>query len=335
MKISGSVYSSKSEDLAAVIKDLDDHRVDMFHIDCNDDPRVFDDIASIRELSSTPIDLHIISPDPSKYFDRINELKVDYVTIQLEDLEEELMKPPGMNGQFGLAVTSNTEIEAFDPYADQLDFILFMATIPGQSGGQFDKSNFEKIRKFKARYPDKRVHVDGGVNNEVSFILRNMGVYASVSGSYLMNSDSMGAAMVELKTNEVESHFEVRDFMRTKSESPILGPGDRSIGNVLQSIEDNKLGFTVLVDDNGKLEGMISNADVRKGMLKNLTDLNAIRIEDITNPDPVVANEKMSVQELLKFVKRQSFPISYLPVVNDNKEVTGVVTFVNLIKGEL
>jgi len=42
-----------------------------------------------------------------------------------------------------------------------------MATIPGESGGKFDKSNFTKIREFSQQYPEKKIHVDGGVNAEV------------------------------------------------------------------------------------------------------------------------------------------------------------------------
>ena len=96
-----------------------------------------------------------------------------------------------------------------------------MATIPGESGGKFDKSNFTKIREFSQLYPDKKIHVDGGVNAEVSFILRNMGVYLSVSGSYLFNSVSIGSALLNLKLNEVESHFLVKDFMQ-KTDSSLL-----------------------------------------------------------------------------------------------------------------
>jgi CBS domain-containing protein len=103
----------------------------------------------------------------------------------------------------------------------------------------------------------------------------------------------------------------------------------------LQSIEDHKLGFTILVDENGKLDGLITNADVRKGMLKHIDNLNDISVEDMTNRDPVRANENFSVMELLQFIKQQSFPISYLPVVDDANTVTGAVTFFNLIKGEL
>ncbi len=335
MKISASVYSSKSQSLPEIIKDLDVHGADLFHIDCNDDMSVFDDIAEIKQLSKTPVDLHIISSEPEKFFSKAAELNVDYVTFQYENLKEKLIIPASITAKLGLAITSETDISVFEDYADKFDFILFMTTTPGQSGGVFDKSNFKKIRQFKQKFPDKRIHVDGGVNGEVSFILRNMGVYASVSGSYLMTSESMGAAMLNLKTHEVDSHFQVKDFMRTADELPLLKLKDRTVTGILQSIEDYDVGFTILIDEKGKLDGIVTNADVRKGLLKHTDNLNDVSVIDITNTNPVVANENFSVMELLRFIKQQSFAISYLPVVDDTNKVTGAVTFFNLIKGEL
>ncbi|MGD9390879.1 MAG: hypothetical protein PVG18_10465, partial [Thioalkalispiraceae bacterium] len=164
MKISASVYSSKQDSLQEIIRDLDAHHADLFHIDCNDNPAVFEDIARIRELSHTPIDLHIISPRPSRYFSDIAAQNVDYVTFQYENLEEKLDIPDSVTSRLGLAITSETDISVFDQYSEKFDFILLMATTPGKSGGEFNKQTFKKIREFRQRYPNKRIHVDGGVN---------------------------------------------------------------------------------------------------------------------------------------------------------------------------
>jgi ribulose-phosphate 3-epimerase len=56
VKISASIYSDKKRSLREVIQDLENHQVDLLHVDCNDDPRVFDDIAQIRKWCSIPID---------------------------------------------------------------------------------------------------------------------------------------------------------------------------------------------------------------------------------------------------------------------------------------
>lgn len=333
MKISASIYST-SRPLEEVVRELDAHRIDLFHVDCNDDPKVFDDIAKIRTLSKTPVDLHIISSTPEKYFPLLEKTPCDYVTFQYEDLPGKLEVPPTIKGKLGLAITAASEIDAFDAYADRFDFILMMATIPGKSGGEFNKDIFRKIRAFSKKYPEKRVHVDGGVNGEVSFILRNMGVYSSVSGSYLFKAETLGLALLNLKTHENESHFLVKDFMMTFGEIPVLRPNQRSFENVLRNIEEFQMGFTILADNDDKLEGIISNADVRKGLLKRIGWLNEIHESDLTNKTPVTVNENATVVELIRLIKSKKFPITYLPVVDNNNNVTGALTFFNLVKGE-
>lgn len=333
MKISASIYSTTA-DLEKVVCDLDNHRIDMFHVDCNDDTNVFDDIKNIRKWSKTPIDLHIISKTPEKYFPLLEKNPCDFITFQHEDLIGKLEIPSYIKGKLGLAITAASEIDAFEQYAERFDFILMMATIPGKSGGAFNKDIFRKIRLFKKRFPEKRIHVDGGVNGEVSFILRNMGVYASVSGSFLFNAESLGFALLNLKTLENESHFQVKDFMMSGDEVPVLMPENRSFENVLRNIEQYQMGFTILVDNKNNLEGIISNADVRKGLLNNINTLSAITEIDITNRTPITVNENATVVELIRLIKSKKFPITYLPVVNDTNKLVGALTFFNLVKGE-
>lgn len=333
MKISASIYST-SRDLEEIVRELDAHRIDLFHVDCNDDPKVFDDIAKIRTFSKTPIDLHIITSTPEKYFPLLEKTPCDYVTFQFENLPAKLEIPSTITGKLGLAITAVSDVDAFEPYADRFDFILMMATIPGKSGGEFNKDIFRKIRMFEKKYPGKRVHVDGGVNGEVSFILRNMGVYASVSGSYLFKAETVGSALLNLKTHENESHFLVKDFMLSGDEIPVLLPGNRSFENVLRCIEEFQMGFTILANAQNKLEGIISNADVRKGLLKNIGNLDGVSENDITNRTPVTVNENATVVDLIRLVKSKKFPITYLPVVDNENRVTGALTFFNLVKGE-
>lgn len=334
MKISASIYSDKKRPLEEVINDLVEHQVDLLHVDCNDDLAVFDDIKQIRELCNVPIDLHIITEKPSKYYDLLIENPVEYVTFQYEDLKEPLQIPSEVTGKKGIAVITPTPVTIFEEYPD-FDFILIMATIPGQSGGKFDTVNFGKIRAFRNLYPRKSIHVDGGVNGEVSFILRNMGATSAVSGSYLFNASSIGHALMNLTKREVESHYQIADFMIPLNESPVVKSSEVSLERVLKSIDAGKLGFTLIVDENQTLKGLISNADVRKGILRHLNDLNAIEIQSFLNDRPTVIQESASVLDMLRLIKQSPFPIMYLPVINSQGHATGIVTFVNLIKGEL
>jgi pentose-5-phosphate-3-epimerase len=334
MKISASIYSDKKRSLQEVIKDLVEHQVDLLHVDCNDDVNVFKDIERIREWCNIPIDLHIITEKPSTYFDLLRKTPVEYVTFQYESLKDQLTIPEGISGKIGLAVTTHTEIDVFDAYK-HFDFILIMATVPGQSGGVFDTYNFQKIRQFRKRYPNKSIHVDGGVNGEVSFILRNMGVSSSVSGSYLFNAPSIGHALMNLTKREIESGFSIADFMTPLEECPVVIEGELSLLKILETIETGQVGFSMVVNTTGKLTGIVSSADIRKGLLKKGGSSLLLEVEDTINRNPKVIEEEKTVLELLQYVKKTSFPLMYLPVVDKGFRAVGMVQFVHLIKAEI
>jgi len=95
------------------------------------------------------------------------------------------------------------------------------------------------------------------------------------------------------------------------------------------------MGFCLVVDKLQNFKGLISNADVRKGMLKNLDDLNQMNAIDLINEKPTFIEENESVLNMLKLIKTCSFPITYLPVLGSDGKSTGIVNFVNLIKAEL
>lgn len=334
MKISASIYSDKSRSLKEVIEDLVSHQVDMLHVDCNDDISVFEDIKQIRSWCNLPIDLHIITAEPSKYYQLLEDNPVEYVTFQYEDLKEPLEIPSHIQGKKGLAVITPTSIDVFDSF-QEFDFILIMATIPGQSGGVFDRINFDKIRMFRKKYPTKSIHVDGGVNGEVSFILRNMGVTSSVSGSYLFKGPSVGHQLMNLTKRSIESNFVVSDFMTPLDECPKVSESKLSFSEILMAIEKGDIGFTLVVNEKGLLEGLISNADIRKALLRHLTDFNAVNPNEVVNRAPLTVNESATVVELLQIVKKSPFTVSYLPVIDADKCVKGIVNFANLIKAEL
>ena len=334
MKISASVYSNKEKGLVELVKELDEYQVDSFHIDCNDDLSVFDDIDRIREVSNTPIDLHIISSQPEKFYESIARYQVEYVQFQYEDLKQKINPPHLEHTHYGLAITSDTPIEVFDEYRDDFHFLLMMTTVPGVSGGTFKRKNFERIRRAKNRYSSNHIHVDGGVNDEVSFILRNIGVNSVVSGSYLVNHEQVGAAMLTMRTQDVHSHFLVKDMMIGPTELPILDYNSSDFKKTLKAVEDYELGFALFADGSGSFQGLASNADIRKGLIANINDLNNTKISDIINDSPVTVQESATISDMLHMINETNFLISFLPVLNENNELVGAVTFNNLIRGE-
>ena len=121
-----------------------------------------------------------------------------------------------------------------------------MTTTPGQSGGKFRKDNFQKIRAFRNQFPGKRIEVDGGVNDEVGFVMRMLGVDSVVSGSYLVKHESIGMALLHLRSSIVHSDYKIKDFMIGLDDSPVLMDSQADVKNIIRSIEKYSQGFTLL-----------------------------------------------------------------------------------------
>jgi pentose-5-phosphate-3-epimerase len=222
MKISASVYSNKQKELTELVKELDSYHVDYLHVDCNDDLEVFDDIMKIRQVSNTPIDLHVISRSPEKFYNGIKNTGVEMVTFQYENLPKGYTFPSDINSSLGLAITNSTPISVFSEYNNVCSFVLFMTTKPGVSGGKFADITYERIKEFQKFFPSKSVHVDGGVNDEIAKELMKLGVSCSVSGSFLVKASQLGEALLKLKSRLNSLSYYVNDFMLKPSQLPVI-----------------------------------------------------------------------------------------------------------------
>jgi len=335
MKISASLYSDKNRTIEELVRELDNYQIDAFHIDSNDDTAVFEDIKTIKSISQTTTDLHLITRTPEKYTELLEQVQVDWVTYQYEELPETFVIPTLEHTRMGLAIMNDTPIDVFEKYKNQCAFILLMTTVPGQSGGTFNTDTFKKIRQFKNKYPSKAIHVDGGVNNEVSFILRDLGVYSSVSGSYLLKHQHVGSALYALKAATNTAHFLIKDFMIETAELPVLSLDKADFRTIVTTMEQFKQGFVLFIDEEQKLAGITSNADLRRGILKNLDALDKIQPADIVNTSPITTLENTTISSMLQHIKSLPFPILFIPVVDESGILKGAVTFNHLIKGEL
>ena len=335
MKISASIYSSKNMTLLDTIKLLDSIGVDYFHIDCNDDMSVFSDVTKIKKISKTPIDLHIISNKPKEFINKALELGVEQVSIQYEPIKDLNIKIPKSNTtRFGLAITSETPISVFDLY-ENLSFVLLMCTTPGKSGGKFDESNFNKINQFKEKYSNKIIEIDGGVNSTNSHILKKMGVHCVVSGSYLMSSNNLLNAMYSLKNNN--SSYVMSDFMLKLGEIPIVSMNDLTLNKILGTIKEYKMGFCVITNNNNIIYGVVCDGDVREWLLKKVkkSENNLDDYYSMINKNPFTITENSNILNLLESMNMDNRTINFIPVTNNQKKLVGVVSFNNIIKGQL
>lgn len=332
MQVSASVYSCQSRDIVDLAEDLDKVHVDYLHVDCNDDPGVFDDLERLTGASRIPIDLHMITPEPAAYFERIADLGIELVSFQYEPIRDksQLKDARGLDCRLGLGLRTDTDLKVFDDYATDYSIMLFMATTPGKSGGVFQPDNFNKIEEFRRRYPGKRTHVDGGVTGEIASRLRRLGVDLAVSGSYLVRSDSMARSLLLMTSNIRDLALPVERFMLRLNELPLLYE-EANIANLLGTMDRHRLGFVMVVGSSGQLDAVVSDGDLRRSILSNLQLPPAeLPLERLLNRKPVTIHQKTSVKEMLRITEEHARPIMFLPVVDDEERLVGAISLNHL-----
>ncbi len=336
MKISASIYSNPTKSIEEIVVELDSYHVDFLHVDCKDEMKVFDDIEKIRKISRTPIDLHIITEKPSKYYSKIKEHKIEFVCFQHENSNEKIIIPDDINSSIGIAIMNDTPVDIFDSYFKEgFAFGLLMTTTPGESGGSFNEKTYQRVTEFKKKYPTKALYVDGGVNDLVAAKLRDLKVDCSISGSYLLKAEELGVALSKLKSDIGGLHFKVTDFMIRINQLPIISSNDLTLSNVIETITKYKMAFCLITNDSNCLFGIITDGDLRREFLKNIDDLNKVSVENMLNKNPLYIHEESYVSDALEIIKKNNKQIMFLPIVDKKKQLLGVVSINQLIKGSL
>jgi pentose-5-phosphate-3-epimerase len=335
MNISASIYANPKLTLKEVVTELDRVGIDLFHVDCKDDERVFGDIADIRKISKTPIDLHLITATPERYFQQIAELKIEYVTFQYENLLSVPSLPKSDYTSFGLSLVSSTDVTVFQDFKEQFSYVMLMTTAPGESGGVFNRNTFQRVLSFKHKFPNHRIHVDGGVNDQIAFVLRLIGVNTVVTGSYLMGHESLGLGLLRMHRTqdvELENSFVVADFATPLAQIPLLQEESLSVVQILQNMEQYRMGFVAIIDEQKTLKGIVSNADLRRGLLKHTDDFNTLSIQDLINPHPITIAENTPLHGMIQLLNKLNFIVLFLPIVDNENRIKGAVLLHHLTR---
>lgn len=334
MKVSPSLYSSKSSTLKTVTL-VKNTLAEYMHIDLKKISRkklcdVRDDIAIIRENSELKIDMHIIDEAPEMWEKDIVDLNPDYVAFQYENIASidsflKMKKAIEDTCFTGIAITQKTRFSDIDDIINQCDYVLLMTTIPGESGGKFNKESLAWIKEFKNLYPAKRVHVDGGVNKKVADKLKSTNIDVLVSGSYIMSSNSMISSVLALKG--LDDSSPVRKHMLDLKYIPTVEK-DKTILESLSVIEKSQRGFC-FVDVKLDNWGIITDGDIRRFYISN-NKIADTRIAECTNFNPFTINIDCTLKDLnekiinAKFNKKLKFAI----VTRYNKPV-GIIDLKN------
>lgn len=103
---------------------------------------------------------------------------------------------------------------------------------------------------------------------------------------------------------------------------------DASILDAMKLIEKSGLQIAVIVDNNEKLLGIVTDGDIRRGILKG-TELNA-PVETLMNPDPITVKRGTEEAEIKRLMTKHI--VHQIPVVDNSRKIVDIVFFTDLLQ---
>jgi dTDP-glucose pyrophosphorylase len=99
-----------------------------------------------------------------------------------------------------------------------------------------------------------------------------------------------------------------------------LLPNTASIQEAINNLDQVAIKIVLIVDASGKLEGTISDGDIRRGLLRGL-DMTS-PITSVIHQNPLVVPPDMSLDTVMKLMSANK--IQQIPVVDEHKQVLGL-----------
>lgn len=123
----------------------------------------------------------------------------------------------------------------------------------------------------------------------------------------------------------------VRELMHTGDALP-LGKNSLSLRSVILEMTRKAFGCMGVTDDAGVLCGLITDADLRRALHR---DLDATTAEEVMNRSPITTTPATLAQDVLLLMNARSKPITSLFVVGEDGQPQGIIHLHDLLRAGL
>jgi ribulose-phosphate 3-epimerase len=163
-------------------------------------------IETVRKLTSLPLDVHLMTVEPEKYFDSFAKAGANGLTIHVETaphLHRQLMRIKELGCVAGATMNPSTSLETVRDVVHDLDLLLIMSVNPGFGGQQFIPQSFDKIRRARtmldAAGSRAILEVDGGVARDTIRSCYLAGANTFVAGNAIFSAADPAAEVRVLR----------------------------------------------------------------------------------------------------------------------------------------
>lgn len=122
----------------------------------------------------------------------------------------------------------------------------------------------------------------------------------------------------------------VEMVMHKGDENPLISE-TASVKDALFVMTDKGLGAVSVVDQEGRLKGLMTDGDVRRGLEKGMDFLTRPVGEAMTKNPQLISKERLAAEALHRMEQHEPHPITVLPVV-ENEKAIGMLHITDLLK---
>lgn len=209
-RIHPSILSADFANLEAELYRID--TADAVHVDVMDNHFVpnltlgLPVVKRIEEVSTLPVDVHLMIANVDRWAPDYADLGVDSVTFHAEASAAPIRLARELRARGSKAAMALRPATAVEPYLDmleELDMLLLMTVEPGFGGQSFLDVILPKIRRARAAIDGAGLplvlQVDGGITRETILRAAEAGADVFVAGSSVYGTEDPAAAIDALR----------------------------------------------------------------------------------------------------------------------------------------
>jgi ribulose-phosphate 3-epimerase len=177
IKLAPSILSADFARLGEQIDEVTRAGADYIHVDVMDGhfvPNITIGapvVASIRPVTSLPLDVHLMIEHPERYISEFVHAGADIITVHVEacpHLHKTIRLIKELGAKAGVSLNPPTPLSAIEEFMPHVDLVLIMSVNPGFGGQSFIPGTLPRIANMRKILDDRKLsaelEVDGGIN---------------------------------------------------------------------------------------------------------------------------------------------------------------------------